>query len=97
MEHDEKMRLWYEGGQVGPEPKPPPKVVPAPLALWIEIEMFDKQQLLVAGGLMDQPDWVWDLVIIAGTVYRSETVKKVVINPNAKEPPLKMPSLRGTS
>ena len=43
--------------------------VPAYLALYFELKRWG--QLLNAGGLLDQPDWVWDLINLAGTSFES--------------------------
>lgn len=49
------------------------------MRLWFEIQLFKNAQLLVDGGLLDQPDWVFDLVVLAGTVYQTEMSKPVYV------------------
>lgn len=46
-------------------------VAPSPpqwLALWFELQRWEGH-LLVAGGLLDQPEWAWDMVDLAGRLY----------------------------
>lgn len=44
--------------------------VPAHLALYFELRLW--RSLLVPGGLLDQPDWTWDLITLAGQAYEAE-------------------------
>jgi hypothetical protein len=46
-------------------------IPPQPLLLWLELKSWNTHQL-VAGGLMDQPSYVWDLIQLAGVEYEKE-------------------------
>ena len=55
-----------------PEPKPQPRrEMPGWLAWYLELKRWGTHQL-VAGGLMDQPAWAWDMIDLAGKVYEVE-------------------------
>lgn len=60
------MEEWETFGRI----KNPP-IAPKPpryLALWMELQRWPGT-LLIDGGLMDQPAWIWELVDMAGMVY----------------------------
>lgn len=40
--------------------------------LWFELQRWPGR-LLLAGGLMDQPSWSWEMVDLAGATYREES------------------------
>ena len=72
-EYHERYKRWRdEFGRIGDPPQPP--VPPQHLLLWLELQRFP-HHLLVAGGLLDQPAWTWDLILLAGAVYE-ETLEQ---------------------
>ena len=71
-EYGRKLKQWRDFGQVGQVPTFPE--VPEYLSLWFELQRWPGN-LLVAGGLMDQPHWVWELVNLAGTTYSDSVIQ----------------------
>jgi len=64
----EKDREQTQGANVDRMKRPVP---PPYLSLWFELQRWPGH-LLSEGGLYDQPDWTWDLVDLAGMVYREK-------------------------
>lgn len=58
-----------------PPPKPPTVRMPAHLELYLELQRWGTHQL-VAGGLVDQPDWTWDLIMLAGDVWEQTLAER---------------------
>lgn len=58
-----------------PEPEAvPTRDVPGWLSWYFELKRWNTFQF-VAGGLMDQPAWAWDMVDLAGKVYETERTR----------------------
>jgi len=57
-----------------PPPEKPKAKKKGPVPFWLELYLECKEWNipLVAGGLLDQPDWAWHLMNLAGRVYLSE-------------------------
>lgn len=55
-------------GTVGLEKIQPPPV-PIYLAIYFELKRWG--HLLNAGGLLDQPDWIWGLIDLAGSAFEA--------------------------
>jgi hypothetical protein len=67
--YQKRLQLWRdEFGRVGNPPPAP--TVPPYLLVYFELQRWPGH-LLCDGGLMDQPDWTWELVDLAGHTYES--------------------------
>lgn len=64
----DKDREQYQGVNVSRIKRPVP---PPYLSLWFELQRWPGH-LLAEGGLYDQPDWTWEMVDLAGMIYREK-------------------------
>jgi len=69
---------------------PAPPLMPAYLALGFELQRWGV--LLVAGGLLDQPAWTWELTDLAMSVYymvtqaNVDTLQQITGAPHGNQP-----------
>jgi hypothetical protein len=70
VEYEQKVEEWRGMARLAghPPPKRPSIELPIHLAIYLELQRWHTHQL-VAGGLLDQPDWTWDLIMLAGDVW----------------------------
>jgi hypothetical protein len=66
--------VWKQKGATTEPPQEPdkPDKGPAPPYLQMYWRLQRWHCMLRAGGFMDQPDWVMDLIELAGTVWENE-------------------------
>jgi hypothetical protein len=86
--YEEEYKEWRDRfGRVGKPPERP--ATPQYLSLWFELQRWPNQ-LLVAGGLFDQPAWTWSMINYAGQEFLEVTeenrrVREIMKKPGAKQ------------